>query len=145
MESKGEGKKNERNTWKIVSIAFILVFVSVIAWGILSVRSAPEFSEPSEDQVGFARSIVASDLQGRGDSIENYEVIVTNRVVGYVGHDHMEGGMHGPGFMGCPAMMNCYRRNVQVALMGNSSAYLYIVDMEEGKIVMRTFTEWMDD
>jgi len=138
----------ERNVWKLVAIVFIALFAIVLAGGLLQMRlrSHPfmaQFPEPTQEQIELAKGIVAADLTLKGDSIDNYDVLVMNRMVGFLVRRPEDGKrfigqpVPGPGMMG-PA-------NIQVSLRGNSTGYLYIVDMESQKIIMRSFTEWFDE
>jgi hypothetical protein len=137
-------KKNDsdqRNVWKIVSIVFIVLFVLILIWGIANVRSRNPFTELNQGQIDMAKKVVAEDLESIGDSIDNYEVYVTNRPVGFI--DRPQGN----GRPGNPIMFpdkDNNLSNVQVSLRGNSSGYLYIIDMGSEKVLMRSFTEWFN-
>lgn len=141
MERKGE----KRNIWKIVSVAFIVIFISIIAAGIINAGTSRNFTQPTGDMVESAKGIVAQDLLERGDSIDNYEVFVMNRMVGFFNHRHARNGMPpmkpGP----CPEEIQCFENNIQVALKSDSRDCLYIIDADSGKIVMRASTEWFND
>jgi hypothetical protein len=144
MKKSATKNSGQRNIWKIVSVVFIALFILILAWGVFGLRQKPNFTAPTEDQIDLAKTVVAEDLHTMGDSIDNYEVFVTNRIVGFIGKSHQRNGMHGMKPLGCPNMMGCSGRNIQVALKGNSSGYLYIVDMDSGKISMKSFTEWFN-
>ena len=134
----------QRNIWKTVSVIFILLFVSIIAWGLLSLGSRPVFAELTEEQITLARDIVAEDLESSGDSIDNYEVSVTKRMIGFVGRGHhLNGGPYWKPVGTDKAPCNM-RGGVQVSLRNNYSGHLYIVDTQSRRVLMRSFTEWPD-
>jgi hypothetical protein len=140
MKNKRGNSGKERNVWKMVSIVFIALFILILAWGLMNTRSRPAFTEPTQEQIDMAKGVVAQDLQARGDSIDNYEVLVTNRIVGLFGRPHLSN--EEPAIEPFGKMGNF--RNLQVSLRGNTTAYLYIVDIGSGKVVMRSFTEWFN-
>lgn len=141
MESKKAGR--ERNVWKITSVVFIALFVIILLWSMLSLRPRYDFSEPTQEQIDMAESIVAQDLQSMGDSIDNYEVSVTDRMIGFMGRHEMMDGMPGMRHGGFPDEMSM--RNLQISLRNNSTGYLYIVNMDSERVMMRSFTEWFDE
>jgi hypothetical protein len=143
MIMKGKESGKERNIWKLVSVVFIAMFILILVWGLISLRSRPQFLEPTSEQVDMARNVVAQDLQTMGDSIDDYEVIVTDRMVGFIGMPGPRNGMPGIKHMGPPNGMRM--RNLQVSLRGNSTGYLYIIDLDSEGIAMRSFTEWFND
>jgi hypothetical protein len=125
-----------RNVWKIVSVAFIAVFLTIIAGGFINAGTGKQFEEPTGDMIDFAQSVVARDLEASGDSMDNYEVLVTNRVVGLMNRHQRGGPMMEP---------ECPCENIQVALRNQSTGMLYIIDAESGNIIMKSRTEWFDD
>jgi hypothetical protein len=147
MKRRNPVPAKERNVWKIVSAVFIALFIIVMIAGILNSRFRPPFmerlNEPTQEQIEMARSIVTHDLQARGDNISDYEVLVMNRMVGFISRPHPDGrlvmeqpesiieGIQDPA-------------NIQVLLRGNSTGYLYIINADSQKIVMRSFTEWLN-
>jgi len=143
MKNKKGNSGKERNVWKMVSVVFITLFILILAWGLMNTRPRPTFTEPTQEQIDMAKSIVAQDLQARGDSIDNYEAFVTNRVVGFIGQPHP--GNEGPDVRQINHLGEMENfRNLQVSLRGNSTAYLYLVDADSGEILMRSFTEWFN-
>lgn len=143
MKNKKGNSGKERNVWKIVSVVFIALFILILAWGLMNTRPRPTFTEPTQEQIDMAKTIVAQDLQARGDSIDNYEVFVTNRVVGlFYRHPSDEGPATKQ--INPPGEMENFR-NLQVSLRGNSTAYLYLVNIDSEKILMRSFTEWLNE
>jgi hypothetical protein len=137
MPAKKSSPGRERNPWKIVSIIFIFLFIAILAWGILALRTKPVFAQITEEQITLAEGVVAQDLESRGDSIESYEVSVTNKAIGFFD------GHHRPNGMPCMKGGMCQqRKGVQVSLRSNSSTHLYIVDLESKKVLMRSLTEW---
>ncbi|MCX6814458.1 MAG: hypothetical protein NTY20_02310 [Candidatus Aenigmarchaeota archaeon] len=142
-----KGKKGnsgkERNVWKMVSVVFIALFILILAWGLMNTRPRPTFTEPTQEQIDMAKAIVAQDLQTRGDNIDNYEVFVTNKIVGFIGKPHPMDGMPDKTPMMCHDEM-CNLNNLQVSLQSNSTAYLYLVNIDSERVVMRSFTEWFN-
>jgi hypothetical protein len=139
MKGRKGNSRKERNMWKMVSLVFIALFILILAWGLMNTRPRPTFTEPTQEQIDAAKTIVAQDLQARGDNISNYEVFVTNRIVGLFGMPHPSNEE--------PAINHIKPgdfRNIQVSLRGNTTAYLYIVNIDSGKILMRSFTEWFN-
>ena len=146
MKNKKPRKGNsgkERNVWKIVSMVFIALFIVILAWGLMSTRPRPTFTEPTQEQMNMAETIVAQDLQAKGDNISNYEVFVTNRIVGLFGIPHPSNEEPAINQIKSPGEAGNFR-NIQVSLRGNTTAYLYIVNIDSGKILMRSFTEWFN-
>lgn len=135
-------KTNERNPWKLVSIVFIILFISIIAWGIIDVNSRPLFDPTTDNQVDMAKAIVAQDLISKGDNIGNYDVSVTKRIVGFINGHNMPDGMPCMRHME-PSDGGCnFRSSIQVSLRGSNSGHLYIIESESGKILMHSFTEY---
>lgn len=141
MKKKKASRVKERNVWKIVSAVFIVLFVLILAVGFMHPRPRMAFTEPTQEQVSMAESVVAQDLQARGDNISNYEVSVTNRVIGFIGEPYPGNAMPAIRQFNLPGESENFR-NLQVSLRGNTTAYLYIVDIDSEKITMRSFTEW---
>jgi hypothetical protein len=141
MKNKKSSRAKERNVWKIVSAVFIMLFVLILALGFINPRPRPAFTEPTQEQISMAESIVAQDLQARGDNISNYEVSVTNRVIGFIGEPYPGNTMPAMRQFNLPGEAGNFR-NLQVSLRGNTTAYLYIVDIDSEKVAMRSFTEW---
>jgi hypothetical protein len=140
-KSKASSREKERNIWKMVSVVFIVLFIIILAWGLTNIRPRPSFTEPTQGQIDMAESIVAQDLQARGDNISNYEVSVTNRIIGFIGEPHT--WIERPSIREIDTQGEAGFDNLQVSLRGNSTAYLYIVNTDSEKIVMRSFTEWL--
>jgi Na+-transporting methylmalonyl-CoA/oxaloacetate decarboxylase gamma subunit len=141
MKNKKASRVKEINAWKMVSAVFIVLFVLILAVGFIHPRIRPAFTEPTQEQASMAESIVAQDLQARGDSISNYEVSVTNRIVGFIGEPYPGNERLAMRQFSLPGEPESFR-NIQVSLRGNTTAYLYIVDIGSEKVVMRSFTEW---
>lgn len=141
MKDKKSSMGNQRNVWKIVSIVFIALFIVVLIWGQMNLRSRHHFAEPTQEQIDSAKSIVSRDLQAMGDSMDNYQVSVTNRIMGFIG---------GPRPDEMPPMGQIMpletesSGNLQISLRSNTTNYLYLVDIDSGKILMRSFTEWLN-
>jgi hypothetical protein len=144
MKGKKANPGAKRNVWKIVSVVFISLFILILLWGITNLRSRPQFPEPTQEQTDMAVAVVTDDLQASGDSIDNYEVSVANRMIGFIGRPGPRNGMPGLKPGGHPDMARVSGENIQVALRGNSTGHLYIVDLESGSIVMHSFTEWFN-
>ena len=142
MKGKKANPGAKRNVWKIVSVVFVSLFILILLWGLMNLRSRPQFSEPTQEQIDMAGAIVAGDLRVSGDSIDNYKVSVTNRMVGFIGRPGPMSGMPG---MKHIASTNGMMRNLQLSLRGNSTGHLYVVDLESESIVMHSFTEWFND
>ena len=140
MKSKRTNPGKERNVWKILSLVFIALFILILAWGLMNSRPVQRFTEPTQEQIDMAKSIVAQDMQSMGDNISNYEVSVTNRIMGFIG-EPMLGGRSAMRQFNLPIGPENFR-NLQVSLRGNATVYLYIVDIDSEKVVMRSFTEW---
>ena len=128
--------------WKIISVVFISLFVLVVLFGIINTRFRMSLTEPQNEptpnQIDLAKSIVAQDLQSRGDNISNYDVVVMNRMVGFINSPHP-----GERVMGSPMPVPIDPVDIQVSLHGNTTSYLYIINPDSQKVVMRSFTEWL--
>ncbi|MEM5812677.1 MAG: hypothetical protein QW286_03085 [Candidatus Aenigmatarchaeota archaeon] len=143
MKNKKPFHSKETNIWKLVSAVFILLFVFVLVLWFFSPRPRPAFIELTQEQKDIAKAIVTQDMQARGENISTYEIFVTNRAVGFIGKPRPD-NFYGPRPSRCPEGI-CRMESVQVLLHTNSTSYLYIVDINKGKILMRSFTEWLND
>ncbi|MBI5066428.1 hypothetical protein HZA97_09415 [Candidatus Woesearchaeota archaeon] len=118
-------KKNKKiNVWKIISIVCIALFFLILLGKFARLHSfRSSFSVPSEDQVVFAKYVVAEDLIKKGDNIAEYEVRVDDRIRKF-GRDKVQKNM------------------IQVYLSKNSTRQTYLLNVEDGEIVMRSITEF---
>jgi len=130
--------------WKIVSVIFIALFIAILLWAFTGMRPEHRFDEPTLVQAETAKALVAQDLLAGGDSIDNYDVLVTNRMLGFIGRSHPRNGMPPMRHEPCLERGTCPARNLQVSLRGNSTGYVYTVDIDEQRIMMKSFTEWFD-
>jgi len=140
-------KAGFRNPVKIFSLAFVAVFILILSLGVLNAGPSEAYAAPDGRQIETARSLVSADLQAGGEDIDDYEVQVTDRLVGFIGK-HGGSGMRpmeqGPNGIKCPGRSECPRSNVEVILKGNSSSHLYVVDTSSRKILMHSRTKWFD-
>ena len=140
MSSKKSSTRGKRNILKVVSLVFIVLFISIITGGFIQASTQKQFTEPGGDLAELAREIVAQDLLSMGDSIDNYDIYVTNRMVGFV-NGHRPMGKHavwpGPG--------GCLSDNIQVILKAENSGMLYMVNAETERVMMRSHTEWFSE
>ncbi|MBU2561736.1 MAG: hypothetical protein KKD17_05545 [Nanoarchaeota archaeon] len=120
----------KRNVWKIVAIAMVVVFVLIVAGGIIKLhRFKASFAAATEEQTSSAEAAVMQDLESRGLNISEYTVRVSHKVIGM-----REGGDD--------------RNIMQVFAEANSSRHSYLIDMDSGKIMLHSQTEtygWMAD
>lgn len=144
MNKKKAKPGEKRNIWKIVSVVFISLFILILVWGMINLRFRTHFPEPTQEQIDMAGAVVSEDLQAAGDSIDNYEVSVTNRMIGFIGRPGPGNGMPGRVPGNHHDMSGASGKNIQMSLRGNSTGHLYIVDLESESILMHSFTEWFN-
>jgi len=73
-----------KNAFKIASIAIAVIFIAIIAWGI--VRShyfTSAHAVPTESQIAAAKAAVVSALEQKGDSLSHYQFSAAKRTRGW--------------------------------------------------------------
>lgn len=117
-------KSKNINVWKIVSIVCIVLFFLIVLGKFARLHSfRSSFSVPSEDQIVFAKYVVAEDLMKRGDNITNYDSGVDNKI-----RKFGRGGVQ--------------KNMIQVYLSKNSTRQTYLLNIDDGEIIMRSETEF---
>jgi hypothetical protein len=122
--------KKNRKTWRIVSAAFVMAFLLILAGGLIKARGT-EYSvtAATPEQVEYAKLIVAQELQSKGDSIENYDVMISQRIREF-------------------GRQKLSKNIMQASLYKDSARHLFLIDTDSGRIIMHTKTEfygWMND
>lgn len=144
VQPKGKEKKSEMNLWKIVAVVFIVLFGLAVAGGLLRIYHAgPSMNVPTHEQMDSAKAIVAQELAKSGDNISNYEVTVSTQIRrlerGPAPFFAMEGPEGSRGFAEEISAGN----TLHVSLQSDTKTHFYLVNIDTGKIVMHSFTEWM--
>ena len=118
-------KKNKKiNVWKLISILFITLFFLILLGKFARLHSfRSSFGVPSEDQIVFAKYLVAEDLTKRGDNINNYEVGVDNKIRKF-------------------SRTGSSKNIIQVSLSNNSVRQSYLLSVDTGEILMHSETEF---
>lgn len=139
FKSKG---KQKMNIWKIIAVVFIVLFCAALIGGLFRIsHPRSPFMAPTQEQIDSAKAIVAQELAKEGDDINNYEVIVSNRIGKFNG---INIGVH-PGQSGrkIPPETRA-EKIIHISLHGNSTSHFYLVDIDSEKVIMHSFTEWME-
>jgi hypothetical protein len=138
FQSKG---KQKLNVWKIVAIVFIILFCAALIGGLFRIsRPRSSFTAPTREQIDSAKAVVAQELEKHGDDINNYEVVVSSMIGKF--RDMGIGLSPGPpGRQDPPGMHE--GRVIHISLHGNSTSHFYLIDIDSGKAVMHSLTEWM--
>jgi hypothetical protein len=143
VQTKSKEKKNEMNVWKIIAVVFIVLFGLAVAGGLFRIyHAAPPMSVPTQEQMDSAKAVVAQELAKSGDDIGNYEVTVSSMIRKLDKMPLMFTKMEGPEAPG----FNQEIRNgntIHVSLRSDTKTHFYLVDVDSGKIIMHSFTEWM--
>lgn len=144
MAKKAQPKGMEKmNVWKIVAVVFIVLFCFAVAGGLFRIyHNEPPMSVPTQEQMDSAKAVVAQELVKNGDDISNYEVTVSPQI------RRLE-RMPPPFFMMKGSDEPRFNEEMQagntihVSLRSDTKTHFYLVDIDTGKIIMHSFTEWM--
>jgi hypothetical protein len=139
FRSKG---KQKLNVWKIVAAVFIILFCAALIGGLFRIsQPRPPFMAPTQEQIDSAKAVVAQDLEKRGDDINNYEVIVSDRI----GEFKNIGIGVSPKPSGRQGQVGMHEgKIIHVSLYSNSTNHFYLIDMDSEKVVMHSLTEWTE-
>jgi hypothetical protein len=123
-------RKSGRNIWKIFAIVVVIVFLLILAGGVMRLyRFKSEFTPATEAQIEAAKRLVTADLEARGLNTTDYDITVPDRI-----HDMDKKGTG--------------RTMLPARAYSNSSKHDYLIDLEAGMIVMHSQTDtygWMAD
>ncbi len=145
VKTKGKEKKNEMNVWKIIAVVFIVLFGMALAGGLFRIyNSGPLPSAPTQEQMDSARNVVAQELAKSGDDISNYEVTVSSMIRKLDRMPPMFIRMEGPETTGFNQEISD-GNTLHVSLQSETKTHFYLVNIDTGKIIMHSFTEWMVD
>jgi hypothetical protein len=112
------------NAFTIISIIVVVVFILVIVGGLLRFYYVePTLPNPTDVQLITVKSIIASDLQSKGDSIDNYQFVISKKI------RHLDQNKGTPG-------------TLQVCLYNNLTRHLFLVDINNSEILMHSETEF---
>ena len=139
FQSKGKGKMN---VWKIVAVVFIILFCAALVGGLFRIsRPRSPFMAPTQEQIDSAKAIVAWELEKSGDDIKNYDVVVSN-MIGKFNDIGMGVSPRPPGRQNAVGIHE--GKVIHISLHGNSTSHFYLIDIDSGKIIMHSLTEWME-
>ncbi|MBN1544900.1 hypothetical protein JW898_05575 [Candidatus Woesearchaeota archaeon] len=114
--------------WKIVAISMVILFILIIAGGIIKLqRAKASFAAATPEQKSTAEAAVTKDLEARGLNASEYSIEVVGRVMRM-----KEAGK--------------YRNLMQAFADSNASRHSYLIDMDSGVIMLHSQTEtygWM--
>jgi hypothetical protein len=115
-------KTSTSNTWKIVSIIMIAVFVIMLVGAVIrTYMFRPSFQNLSPVQSDAVKSIAIGDMNARGVDPQNYSITADNiRMVNAGGN---------------------YRNVTEVSFYNDNLRYSYIIDVDTGNILMYSKTE----
>ncbi len=123
-------RKSGRNIWKIFAIVVVIVFLLILAGGVMRLyKFKSEFTPATDAQIEAAKMLVTADLEARGINITDYDITVPDRI-----HDMDKKGTG--------------RTMLPARAYSNSSKHDYMIDLEAGMIVMHSQTDtygWMAD
>ncbi|MBW2971692.1 hypothetical protein KY359_01525 [Candidatus Woesearchaeota archaeon] len=129
-EEKTANKTASRKSmiWKIVAISIVIIFILIVAGGLLKVHNTREsFAEATPEQKTSAESAVQLDLESRGLNESEYSIAAARNVM------HIrESGED--------------RNILQVFADSNASRHSYLIDTDSGMIMLHSQTEaygWM--
>ena len=118
--------KRKINTWKIISIIFIVLFVLIVVGGLLRVhnfRSSDTMA--SNSQIETAKNIAFTDITNRGENITGYLFKASDKIRSI--------------------NTGSIRRNIiEVSVFNQSARHTYIVDINSGDILVYSKTEFND-
>jgi hypothetical protein len=107
------------NIFKITSIVVVLIFVLIIAAGLIKEYYPSPWTRPTDSQILAAKTLVASALQSRGENASDYQVVTANRLRRIGTSEH-------------PV------RVLQVSASHNQTRHMYLVDINSNTIVMHS-------
>ena len=138
FRSKG---KQKINVWKIVAVVFIILFCAALIGGLFRMSyPRPSFMAPTQEQIDSAKAIVAQELAKKGDDINNYEVVVSNLIGEF--KDIRIGVYPKPSRQAPPGTP--VGNVIHISLHSNSTSHFYLIDIDSGKVIMHSLTEWME-
>jgi hypothetical protein len=118
--------KKSRNVWKVLAIVFVALFIIIMVAGILR---SHRFREPpvqlTQTQINTAQGIALNDMNSKGDLIANY-TIKTSGVARMIEAD------------------NVNKNITEVTIYNATARNMYIIDLDTGKILLYTRTEFFD-
>ena len=114
--------------WKVVAIAVIVLFGLFIIGGLKrahDIRS--EFITPTKEQVDSAKQIAAIMFESKGNILSDFQIRVNEKI--RKPHD---------------VNKNDEKMILQVAVYNNTITHIYLVDVNSGKVVMHSETEFYE-
>ena len=106
----------------LTSIAIVVIFIAIIAIGVIRERSSEKKPIPTDEQMTLTRNIISSSLKDGGDDISRYNLTFSKRV------KYLE-------------QYNESREILQVCLSGNATRHTYLIDLNTRHILMHTQTD----
>ncbi len=118
--------KKSRNIWKVLAIVFVVLFIVIMAVGILrSHRFREHPAQLTAAQIDSAKNLALSDMKIRGTLPANYTI----KTFGFVR----------------PIENDKIKRNVtEVSIYTTNSKTTYIIDVNSEKIIVYSKTEFFD-
>jgi len=116
--------KQTVNVWKVVSVIFIFLFILVLVSGLFRVQDFKgSFKTPTQDQIEYAKAIVARELQNQSDDINNYQFIISEDIRRF-------------------DRITPSKNIIQVSLQKNSTMQMFLIDIDSGEVLMHSKTEF---
>jgi len=107
------------NIFKITSIVVVLIFVLIIAAGLIREYYPSPSAKPTESQILAAKTVVASALQSEGDALSNYRFVASDRI------RHLSRNEDS-------------KRVLEVSAYNNMTRHTYLIDMDSNGIVVHS-------
>jgi hypothetical protein len=108
----------KKNLLMASSIVALLIIIIVV--GLIKEHSTSSSVRPTGSQILFAKAVIASALQSKGDNISNFRFSAAEKIRGV--RENKEA-------------------TLQVFLNNDSARLTFIIDMNSGKILMRSETQ----
>jgi len=122
-KSDGKGYIEKNNIWKITAIIFIVLFAVILISALVRLsRIRPPIIQPTDSQISMMKSIALSDLSQKGEDVTNYTVKASNDIR--------------------PVNAGSERRKIiEVSVYNDSIRHLYIIDVDNGNILLYSKTQ----
>jgi hypothetical protein len=116
---------SKTNVWKVVSIVFIVIFAVILVTGlvrIIAFHPQPEKATPG--QIASAKTLAENDLTQRNENTSGYSIKTADNLKR-------------------PLMRNA-NRTIEVSFYNETVRHLYIIDVDNGKILLYSKTQFYD-
>ena len=116
-------KNKSQKIWKIVSIAVVIVFMLVLAGGLIKVfYFKSSFVKPTQGQIDDATRIAIKKLQSTGVNASAFQIHVGSKIR-KIYNDGVSNTI------------------LQVSFANNSTSHTYLIDVNSGEVLLHSETE----